>query len=170
MWPPVRVGSLGRFTSTAALVAGCGLALGCAHGPDVAVSGLGLKRVVIYRNGVGYFERAGRVDAEQVTFKIRSEKVGDFLATLAVIEQGGSSVRSASFPVELEKKDDAAGDDDGEAADPRYEVLLKRRRRRRRATRRINSRRSSSPSTARSTTSSSATWLRRRSGVPPTAS
>ena len=36
-------------------------------------------------------------------FKVRKDEVGDFLATLAVLERGGSSVRSASFPLEVEK-------------------------------------------------------------------
>ncbi|MGK4004608.1 hypothetical protein WMF31_18390 [Sorangium sp. So ce1036] len=94
--------------------AGSGLLLalsllaGCARGPDVDASGLALRRVVIYRNGVAYFERRGLIDADQVTFRVRKEKVGDFLATLAVIEAGGSSVRSASFPVELVDEDDEA--------------------------------------------------------------
>ncbi|MBK8257495.1 MAG: hypothetical protein IPK82_33105 [Polyangiaceae bacterium] len=96
--------------------------LGCTHGPDVQAPALALRRVVIYRNGVAYFERAGRVDTNQVTFRVRNEKVGDFLATLAVMEQGGSSVRSASFPVDLDKD---ADDADEEPVDPRYEILLK---------------------------------------------
>ncbi len=58
------------------------------------------QRVVLYRNGVGYFERAGHVDEEEVRFKMRDTEVGDFLASLAVIEQGGSSVKAAAFPVE----------------------------------------------------------------------
>jgi hypothetical protein len=114
-----------RLSSVAALLC-AGLSLGCARGPDVS-SGLGLKRVVIYRNGVGYYERQGHVDEDLVTFKVRTEKVGDFLATLAVIEQGGSSVRSASFPVDVQrdKEDDeeAGGGDEGK--DPRLEMLLK---------------------------------------------
>ncbi len=111
-----------RFISIAALLAGAGLSLGCARGPDIEATGLGLKRVVIYRNGVGYFEREGHVDTDQVTFRVRNEKVGDFLATLAVIEKGGSSVRSASFPVAVDKHDDADEDED---EDPRFQVLLK---------------------------------------------
>lgn len=73
---------------------------GCAH--DAAVSAgeeLPLKKVVVYRNGVAYFERAGTVESERVEFKVRPEHVGDFLATLSVVEAGGSSVRSASFPI-----------------------------------------------------------------------
>lgn len=84
------------FTLLAALVAGC------ARGPNVVSRDLPLRRVVVYRNGVGYFERAGRVERERVGFEMRQRLVGDFLASLAVIERGGSSVRSASFPLELD--------------------------------------------------------------------
>ncbi|MDI3286328.1 DUF4139 domain-containing protein [Polyangium sp. 15x6] len=84
--------------------------------------------MVIYRNGVGYYERAGHVDEAEVAFKVRTERIGDFLATLAVMEQGGSSVRSASFPVELDKdKDEGDGEEEDEdseaeppAPEPRY--------------------------------------------------
>jgi hypothetical protein len=75
--------------------------VGCATAPPVEAPGLALKKVVIYRNGVGYFERGGRVDSDRVEFKVRKDEVGDFLATLAVLERGGSSVRSASFPLDV---------------------------------------------------------------------
>jgi hypothetical protein len=78
------------------------LAAGCATGPAVDAQGLALRRVVVYRNGVGYFERAGRVDASEVRFRVRKTEIGDFLATLAVLERGGSSVRSASFPLAVD--------------------------------------------------------------------
>jgi hypothetical protein len=78
-------------------------AAGCADVPAVDANGLPLKKVVIYRNGVGYFERAGRVDTGEVAFRVRKNEIGDFLATLAVLERGGSSVRSASFPLAVEK-------------------------------------------------------------------
>jgi hypothetical protein len=89
-----------------------GLALimgGCTHGSN-ATSKLPLKRVVVYRNGVGYFERAGNTDEAEVAFQMRQSAVGDFLATLAVVESGGSSVRSASFPIEV--ADQTTVDDD----------------------------------------------------------
>lgn len=73
----------------------------CARGPNVVSEQLPLKRVVIYRNGVGYFERAGEVDEDRVGFEMRQRMVGDFLASLAIVERGGSSVRSASFPLEI---------------------------------------------------------------------
>jgi len=96
------------------------LAVGCARGPNVASDQLPLKRVVVYRNGVGYFERSGSVDADAVTFKMRQRMVGDFLASLAIVERGGSSVRSASFPLEIEDEDQ-----DEEMEDPRYQSMLK---------------------------------------------
>jgi hypothetical protein len=83
--------------------------------PSVVQSELPIRRVVIYRNGVAYFERAGHVDKDEVRFKMRQSEVGDFLGTLAVMEQGGSSVRSAAFPL----KDDATGQPrDDKAEDP----------------------------------------------------
>jgi hypothetical protein len=124
VYSPRPMSTKARFISITALLAGAGLSLGCARGPDIEATGLGLKRVVIYRNGVGYFEREGHVDSDQVSFKVRNEKVGDFLATLAVIEKGGSSVRSASFPVAVDKHDDD-DEDEADAQDARFQVLLK---------------------------------------------
>jgi hypothetical protein len=83
---------------------------GCAHGPAVSSDTLPLKKVVVYRNGVAYFERAGTVDSDRVEFDVKPEHVGDFLATLSVVEHGGSSVRSASFPIELEEAEVARAD------------------------------------------------------------
>ena len=83
---------------------GLALLCGCSFGSMVSSRALPLRRVVVYRNGVAYFEREGTVSADQVTFSVRAGHVGDFLATLAVIEKGGSSVRSASFPTEVKKQ------------------------------------------------------------------
>lgn len=103
--------SLSSFLSPALL----GLLLcatGCASSrpPAVSADGLPLRRVVVYRNGVGYFERSGVVDGDKVSFRVRQNEVGDFLATMAVLEQGGSSVKSASFPLKVE--DEQAPPDD----------------------------------------------------------
>jgi hypothetical protein len=84
----------------------CALAAGCATAP-VSAPGLPLKKVVIYRNGVGYFERAGHVESDRVEFRVRRNEVGDFLATLAVLERGGSSVRAAAFPMPPDSAADA---------------------------------------------------------------
>ena len=71
---------------------------GCGRSAAVQTS-LPLRRVVVYRNGVGYFERQGHVSESEVRFRVTQREVDDFLATLAVMEEGGSSVRSAAFPL-----------------------------------------------------------------------
>lgn len=77
---------------------------GCARQPQVESKQLPVRKVVVYRNGVAYFERRGEVESDQVHFKLRQENVGDFLATLAVLERGGHTVRAASFPVKMEEE------------------------------------------------------------------
>jgi len=85
----------------------------CATAPAVR-SELPVERVVIYRNGVAYFERQGETRATELTFKVRPDHVGDFLASLAVMEHGGSSVRSASFPLKTRTAQPITFDEDGE--------------------------------------------------------
>ncbi|MGE0326873.1 MAG: DUF4139 domain-containing protein, partial [Polyangiaceae bacterium] len=92
---------------------------GCAATANVTTDQLPLSRVVVYRNGVGYFERAGEVESDEVRFKMKQRMVGDFLATLAIVEHGGSSVRSASFPLEIE------GEEEPPPGDPRLYSMLK---------------------------------------------
>jgi len=72
---------------------------------------------VVYRNGVGYFERSGEVEGESVQFRMRQRMVGDFLATLAIVERGGSSVQAASFPLDVSA-------DDPTAPDPQFMRML----------------------------------------------
>lgn len=75
----------------------------CRRGPPVEADGaLPIRSVVVYRNGVGYFERRGHVESDHVEFRVLPGEIGDFLATLVVMERGGSSVRSAAFPIPRE--------------------------------------------------------------------
>jgi hypothetical protein len=83
-------------------------AAGCAPSAIVSTS-LPVQRVVVYRNGVAYFERGGHVETSEVRFKMQQGEVGDFLATLAVMERGGSSVRAAAFPLKAADDEDANG-------------------------------------------------------------
>ena len=66
-------------------LANAGTAAGCGHAARVTAEALPVHRVVVYRNGVAYFERAGHVAESEVRFKMKRAEVGDFLATLAVI-------------------------------------------------------------------------------------
>ena len=78
----------------------------CAHPAIITTDVLPVQRVIVYRNGVAYFERSGHVDQDVIRFKMKQSEVGDFLATLAVMERGGSSVRSAAFPLKVDDEDD----------------------------------------------------------------
>jgi len=95
-------GTLGRLAGALLLLG----AVGCVRAPQVQSKQLPVKKVVVYRNGVAYFERGGRVHSERVHFQLREENVGDFLATLAVLEKGGHSVKAASFPVKMESDEE----------------------------------------------------------------
>jgi Domain of unknown function (DUF4139) len=82
--------------------------VGCKRSRVDSGPALRLARVVVYRNGVGYFERRGQVSESRVTFRVLQRDVNDFLATLVVMERGGSSVRAAAFPMPEDGPDGAA--------------------------------------------------------------
>jgi len=75
----------------------------CAHGRDpysTTDSTLGLDRVVLYRNGVGYFERSGAVDGEVLTIKVRKDQINDLLKSLTVVDRGKGQAVSVSMPLD----------------------------------------------------------------------
>jgi outer membrane protein OmpA-like peptidoglycan-associated protein len=49
---------------------------------------LRLRQVVLYQNGMGYFERSGRFEGGELRLRIRPHEVDDVLKTMAVIERG----------------------------------------------------------------------------------
>jgi hypothetical protein len=108
----------GFATSALLLTAGCG------RQAIASTDALPVHRVVVYRNGVAYFERAGHVDKDEVRFKMKQTEVGDFLATLAVMERGGSSVRAAVFPLKMDDDNEGAkpatGDEESSPGSPRH--------------------------------------------------
>jgi len=59
-----------------------------------------LQRVVLYRNGIGYFERTGTVDGNQLTLKVRKDQVNDLLKSLTVVERSGGKAVSVSMPLD----------------------------------------------------------------------
>lgn len=79
------------------------LAAACAHGRDpysTTDSTLGLDRVVLYRNGVGYFERSGEVDGDVLTIKVRKDQVNDLLKSLTVVDRRNGQAVSVSMPLD----------------------------------------------------------------------
>jgi hypothetical protein len=69
---------------------------------------LPLRRVVLYRNGVGYFERGGRLEGDVLTIKVRKDAVDDLLKSLTVVERGGGRAVSVSMPLDPQSWANAA--------------------------------------------------------------
>jgi hypothetical protein len=67
--------------------------------PSVSEDGLELHSVVLYRNGVGYFERVGVVDGELLRLRVRKDQVNDLLKSLTVVDENGQAV-SVSMPLD----------------------------------------------------------------------
>ena len=65
-----------------------------------ASSPLKLDRVVLYRNGIGYFERVGEIDDDRLTIKVRKDQVNDLLKSLTVVERASGRAVSVSMPLD----------------------------------------------------------------------
>jgi hypothetical protein len=61
---------------------------------------------VLYRNGVGYFERHGQFDGGGLEFTVRRRDVGDFLSSLTAVDRAAGTVRSVSFEIEEEEDEE----------------------------------------------------------------
>src|SRR5450755_4396622 len=59
-----------------------------------------LGRVVIYRNGVAYFERTARVPGDTLTLSVPADKVDDFLKSLDVVDTKTGESASVAYPTE----------------------------------------------------------------------
>jgi hypothetical protein len=72
---------------------------GCAH-DDPASERLSLDRVVLYRSGVGYFERTGDVDADVLRIRCRKDQVNDILKSLTIVDRSSGQAVSVSMPLD----------------------------------------------------------------------
>lgn len=61
---------------------------------------LPVKKVVLYQNGVGYFERRGQLQAGQIELRVRPDQINDVLKSLSVLDLAGGMASSVSLPVE----------------------------------------------------------------------
>jgi hypothetical protein len=76
-------------------------ACGGARQPFPTTGGaLQLSKVVLYRNGVGYFERGGKVSGDVLTLRVRKDQVNDLLKSLTVVERQGGRAVSISMPLD----------------------------------------------------------------------
>jgi hypothetical protein len=93
-----------RTTKLASLALLALVSAGCANGRSAfpaTSTDLGLERVVLYRNGIGYFERHGQVDDSTLRIRVRRDQINDLLKSLTVVDKDGQAV-SVSMPLDPE--------------------------------------------------------------------
>ncbi len=84
----------------ALLLAACQGSGAVARLPDAPSAEIPIKRVVLYQNGVGYFERQGSIDGDVLSLQIRPSQINDLLKSLTVIDTGNGRAVSISLPLE----------------------------------------------------------------------
>jgi len=72
-------------TALGLLASSLGCAAPLAEGPS---KNLRLRHVVLYQNGLGYFERTGEMTNERLALKLREREVDDVLKSVVVVEEG----------------------------------------------------------------------------------
>lgn len=82
-----------RYSLLVALLSGC-----LHHPPATAVDGAVLGRVVIYRNGVAFYERKATVENGQLAVHVPRDRVDDFLKSLTVVDPSTKKPIAVSIP------------------------------------------------------------------------
>jgi hypothetical protein len=85
----------------AAVLFACALpaaACGPKHATFIKVDEVALGRVVVYRNGVAYYERRATVVGGQLTLEVPRERVDDFLKSLTVMDARSGKPLPVSIP------------------------------------------------------------------------
>ncbi len=75
-------------------------ALARPHQPlhSAAIKDLPVRKVVLYKNGVGYFEHAGTVSGNQrVTIDFTSSQLNDVLQSLTALDEGGGRIAGVNY-------------------------------------------------------------------------
>ncbi len=73
-------------------------ALGGCRNDYVRVNDMALGRVVIYRNGVAYYERRATLSKDSLTIQVPRDKVNDFLKSLTVRDARTGRTLPVGFP------------------------------------------------------------------------
>jgi hypothetical protein len=96
----MRAGTLPLRTalSTAALLALCASAGCSSHASYVKSGDTALGRVVVYRNGIAYYERRAQVRGGVLSLEVPDDKVDDFLKSLRVTDAATGAPIPVSYP------------------------------------------------------------------------
>ncbi len=71
---------------------------GCASAPRPIETKSQLGSVIVYRNGVAFFERFAEANETEVTLRVPTEKVDDFLSSLSIIDVESGDALPVSYP------------------------------------------------------------------------
>jgi hypothetical protein len=63
-------------------------------------SELKVTRAVLYQNGIGYFERRGRVEENVLHLRVRPDQIRDFLKSLTIVDAREGRAVSIGLPIE----------------------------------------------------------------------
>jgi len=74
---------------------------GCSTTTSYVHSETTLGRVVVYRNGIAYFERTADVQGDRLTLKVPADRVDDFLKSLTVVDAKTGQPAPVSYPTKL---------------------------------------------------------------------
>lgn len=80
---------------------GLSLLMGCGGGTSYVRSNTTLGRVVVYRNGIAYFERFARVEGDTLKVAVPADKLDDFLKSLTVTDAKTGEPAPISYPTSL---------------------------------------------------------------------
>ena len=78
----------------------CLLLLGCGALQKRKPDDLKVTRAVLYQNGIGYFERQGKVKGQQIKLRILPQQITDVLKSLTVVDLGSGRAINVALPVE----------------------------------------------------------------------
>ena len=78
----------------------CLLLPGCAALQKRKPDDLKVTRAVLYQNGIGYFERQGKVKGQQIKLRILPQQITDVLKSLTVVDLGSGRAINVALPVE----------------------------------------------------------------------
>src|ERR1700722_11525767 len=86
---------------------------GCASRVEGPSPELRLRRIVLYQNGIGYFERTGTLPDGRLRMQFRDREVDDVLKSLVVVEEGldAAHEKPSTVSVRLSNRAKEAADD-----------------------------------------------------------
>src|SRR5690606_31449207 len=68
--------------------------------PETPATSLPITRVVLYQNGVGYFEREGTLEGNVLSLQVRPSQINDLLKSLTLVDKSDGRALSVSLPLE----------------------------------------------------------------------